>query len=83
MSDTKATGGIEVSRSDDEVMVMARKRLRLALEMLGSGAADAVLDESLTGAGILAHDTGDPVGGALRAPGVGGARRWVTWFDWT
>ena len=35
MSDTKATGGIEVSRSDDEVMAMARKRLRLALEMLG------------------------------------------------
>jgi len=59
VSDTKATGGIEVSRSDDEVMVMARKRLRLALEMLGPGAADSVLDESLTGAGILAHDTGD------------------------
>ena len=59
MTDAKATSGVEGSRSDDEVMVMARERLRLALEMLGSAGADAVLDESLTGAGILAHDTGD------------------------
>ena len=42
-----------------ELLVAARKRLRSALEMLGTVGDMALLDESIAGAGILAHDAGD------------------------
>jgi len=42
-----------------ELLMAARKRLRSALEMLGDVGDSALLDESIAGAGILAHDAGD------------------------
>ena len=55
---SKETG--EVTRmSETALLVAARQRLRSALEMLGTGDETTVLDEAITGAGILAHDAGD------------------------
>lgn len=59
MGEPRPTREVEAVRSDDEVLAMARKRLRLALEMLGDKGAETVLDDSLTGAGVLARDAGD------------------------
>jgi len=50
-----ATGEIEVGALLDR----ARERLAAAMKLLGTQSDEAVLDETVVGAGILAHDAGD------------------------
>mgnify|MGYP001315762335 CR=1 FL=1 len=58
MVQSKETGELTPMSATD-LLVAARERLRSALELLGTGDETAVLDEAITGAGILAHDAGD------------------------
>ncbi len=58
MARTNATQKLKVE-DPGALLEAARERLRSALEMLGSRGEETVLDESITGAGILAHDAGD------------------------
>lgn len=58
MVQSKETGEV-TKMNETALLVAARKRLRSALELLGTGDETTVLDEAITGAGILAHDAGD------------------------
>ena len=41
------------------LLEQARERLKAAMKLLGNRSEEAVLDETIVGAGILAHDAGD------------------------
>ena len=50
----------DLTESSASVLIeTARERLRGALELLGERGEVGVLDESVVGAGILAHDAGE------------------------
>ena len=58
MTDDNDTGDLTES-SAGVLIETARERLRGALELLGEQGEVGVLDESVVGAGILAHDAGE------------------------
>ena len=58
MVQSKETGEV-TKMNETALLVTARKRLQSALDLLGTGDETTVLDEAITGAGILAHDAGD------------------------
>ena len=54
MEDSRET--VETEMSETAMLCLARERLRAALELLGTGGVEAVLDESIAGARVLAAD---------------------------
>ncbi|MGH1344661.1 MAG: hypothetical protein ACRBN8_24090 [Nannocystales bacterium] len=57
---------LDVSMSLDEMLAGTRSYLQAALELLGEGGAETVLDASLAGAAILARDASELLKGLLR-----------------
>ena len=54
MEDARET--VETEMSETAMLCLARERLRAALELLGTRGVEAVLDESIAGARVLAAD---------------------------
>lgn len=54
MQDARET--VDTEMSDTALLSLARERLRAASELLGTRGVEAVLDESIAGARVLAAD---------------------------
>ena len=54
MQDARET--VDTEMSDTALLSLARERLKAASELLGTGGVEAVLDESIDGARVLAAD---------------------------
>lgn len=54
MEDARET--VETEMSETAMLCLARERLRAAVELLGTRGVEAVLDESIAGARVLASD---------------------------